>query len=267
MYGILKNQVAINNVLPAFGGGQLKLTTTPGAGRQPRPALRVRPRHAARVHLELGGDLDFKRPPEFSNLGTGPTLQTRGLLNASVDLGIKVPQEVMGAFSPSQRSLGGAGKRGLAAMVEVRPGAARRRRCVESDQPHDQPELRGHLARRLGRAVQLSDPWRSTSASPTTLGSRTARTSRRRCRRTRPGDSASAASTRRARRSAGGRGRVPYGGRSTRTCRAGAGRARRARQPGRLVQQHAHRVPRRHTSTGSSREHQHRAPSIRSLAQ
>ncbi len=44
-------------------------------------------------------NLDFKATPEFSDLAPGlnALLNARGLLNASVDLGIKVPQGVMGS--------------------------------------------------------------------------------------------------------------------------------------------------------------------------
>ena len=44
-------------------------------------------------------NLDFKATPEFSNLAPGlnALLGARGLLNASVDLGLKVPQGVMGS--------------------------------------------------------------------------------------------------------------------------------------------------------------------------
>ena len=41
-------------------------------------------------------DLDFSAPAQFSNLGNfGATLQSKGLLNPAVEVGIKVPQQLM----------------------------------------------------------------------------------------------------------------------------------------------------------------------------
>jgi long-chain fatty acid transport protein len=98
MYGMLRNQVAVNNAAPNFGDGQLKLDdTTWGLGFN--LGLLYELSAATRFSLTYNSqiDLDFKAPAEFSNLSPGleALLQGRGLINAHVDLGIKVPQQVM----------------------------------------------------------------------------------------------------------------------------------------------------------------------------
>lgn len=98
MYGILKNQVAVNNIAPAFGDGRLELDdTTWGLGFN----IGLLYEHSASTRFSLTYnsqvDLDFKAPAEFSNLTPGleALLRARGLLGANIDLGVKVPQQVM----------------------------------------------------------------------------------------------------------------------------------------------------------------------------
>jgi long-chain fatty acid transport protein len=98
MYGIYRNQVAINNLNPAFGDGQLKMQDeTWGWGGN--VGLLFQPDARTRVGLVWNSqvDLDFKAPLEFSNLAPGiqKLLGDRGLLTASTKVGIKVPQGVM----------------------------------------------------------------------------------------------------------------------------------------------------------------------------
>jgi long-chain fatty acid transport protein len=100
MYGILENQVAINNALPAFADGQLKLDdNTWGWGVNLGLLYELDPRTRFGLTYNSQVDLDFKATPEFSGLAPGlnAVLGARGLLNANVDLGIKVPQGVMGS--------------------------------------------------------------------------------------------------------------------------------------------------------------------------
>jgi long-chain fatty acid transport protein len=98
MYGIYKNQVAINNVLPGLGDGQLKMQDeTWGWGAN--VGVLFQPDARTRVGLVWNSqvDLDFDAPLEFSNLGPAihKALNDRGLLSASARVGIKVPQGVM----------------------------------------------------------------------------------------------------------------------------------------------------------------------------
>ena len=98
MYGLYRNQVAINNASPAFGDGQLKMQDeTWGWGAN--VGLLFQPAAGTRVGLVWNSqvDLDFNAPLEFSNLAPGiqKLLTDRGLLNASLKVGMKVPQGVM----------------------------------------------------------------------------------------------------------------------------------------------------------------------------
>jgi len=98
MYGIYKNQVAINNVNPLYGDGQLKMKDeTWGWGAN--VGVLFEPDARTRFGLVWNSqiNLDFSSPLEFSNLAPGiqKILNDRGLLNASMNVGIKVPQGVM----------------------------------------------------------------------------------------------------------------------------------------------------------------------------
>ena len=98
MYGTYKNQVAINNVNPVYGDGQLKMKDeTWGWGAN--VGVLFEPDARTRFGLVWNSqiDLDFRSPLEFSNLAPGlqQVLNDRGLLDASLNVGIKVPQGVM----------------------------------------------------------------------------------------------------------------------------------------------------------------------------
>jgi len=98
MYGIYKNQVAINNVNPAYGDGQLKMQDeTWGWGAN--VGVLFEPDARTRFGLVWNSqiNLDFSSPLEFSNLAPGiqHALNERGLLDASANVGLKVPQGVM----------------------------------------------------------------------------------------------------------------------------------------------------------------------------
>jgi long-chain fatty acid transport protein len=98
MYGIYKNQVAINNLNPLYGDGQLKMDDeTWGWGAN--VGVMFAPDARTRFGLVWTSQvsLDFKSPLEFSNLAPGieSLLRNRGLLDASLKVGIKVPQGVM----------------------------------------------------------------------------------------------------------------------------------------------------------------------------
>lgn len=98
MYGVLQNKVMINNITGA--DGQLKLDDTHwgvGVNLGILYELDSRTRFGLTYNSQI--DLDFAAQPEFSNLapGVGGLLAARGLLDAPVKLGIKVPQGVMGS--------------------------------------------------------------------------------------------------------------------------------------------------------------------------
>jgi long-chain fatty acid transport protein len=98
MYGIYKNQVAINNVNPAYADGQLKIDDNEW-GWGVNLGLLYEFTSSTRIGITWNSqvDLDFSAPAEFSNLAPGlnALLSSRGLLNASLDVGINVPQQVM----------------------------------------------------------------------------------------------------------------------------------------------------------------------------
>jgi long-chain fatty acid transport protein len=98
MYGILKNRVAVNNIVAA--DGELTLDDkTWGWGVNLGLLYELDPRTRFGLTYNSQVDLDFQAPAQFSGLAPGlnALLGARGLLNANVDLGIKVPQGVMGS--------------------------------------------------------------------------------------------------------------------------------------------------------------------------
>ena len=100
MNGIYRNKVAINNVDPRYGDGQLKLDDNVW-GWGINLGLLYEFTTDTRVGLTWNSqvDLDFSAVPEFSNLaqGVNALLTKRGLMNANVDVGITVPQQLMGS--------------------------------------------------------------------------------------------------------------------------------------------------------------------------
>jgi long-chain fatty acid transport protein len=98
MYGILKDQVAVNNTAPSLADGRLKPDdNTWGVGVNLGLLYELSSETRFSLTYNSQVDLDFKAPAEFSNLGPGleTLLRSRGLLNANVDLGITVPQQMM----------------------------------------------------------------------------------------------------------------------------------------------------------------------------
>jgi|WetSurSiteA1Bulk_404760.scaffolds.fasta_scaffold05111_3 long-chain fatty acid transport protein len=98
MYGILDDQVAINNIGEARPDGQLKYDDQKwgyganlGVLVEPKPGTRFGLTYLSEVKL------DFGAVPEFSGLGPALELALRnsGLLTGSMDLGMTVPQMVM----------------------------------------------------------------------------------------------------------------------------------------------------------------------------
>ena len=98
VYGILDNQIAVNNIAPNLPDGKLKIKDEVWTA-QFNLGLLVEPWQGTRFGLTYlsEADLDFSDRISFS--GLGPGLQTilgnRGLLNAKLDLGMTMPQSVM----------------------------------------------------------------------------------------------------------------------------------------------------------------------------
>jgi len=97
MYGKLEYQVAVNNI-GAAPDGQLKVDdNTWGLGVNLGVLYELDPRTRFGLTYNSQVSLDFKAPAQFSGLSPGlnTVLGNRGLLNAQLDLGMKVPQGVM----------------------------------------------------------------------------------------------------------------------------------------------------------------------------
>jgi long-chain fatty acid transport protein len=101
MYGIYKNKVAINNVDPAYGDGQLKLDDNDW-GWGGNLGLLYEVTSDTRIGLTWNSqvDLDFKGRAKFSGLAPGLStlLSNRGTLDADIKVKIKVPQQLMGSI-------------------------------------------------------------------------------------------------------------------------------------------------------------------------
>ncbi len=101
MYGVYKNNVAINNVNPLFGDGRLKMKDESwGWGVNLGMLYEFSP--ATRVGLTWNSqvDLDFNSPLEFTGLSplVSAALGKAGLLGSSLAVGIKVPQQAMASI-------------------------------------------------------------------------------------------------------------------------------------------------------------------------
>lgn len=98
MYGVMDQKVAVNNVVPGAADGRLEFDDTAwGVGGNLGLLYSWSP--TSRVGLTWTSEvkLDFKAQPQFS--GLGPVLSTllrnRGLLDAQLGAGVRVPQQVM----------------------------------------------------------------------------------------------------------------------------------------------------------------------------
>ena len=92
---------AVNNILPGLSDGKLELKDNKwgwggnvGVLYEASPGTRFGLTYSSRVKL------DFSAPRNSPTFGPGlnAVLGSRGLLNAQTDLGIKVPQQLMGSF-------------------------------------------------------------------------------------------------------------------------------------------------------------------------
>jgi long-chain fatty acid transport protein len=94
MYGYFRSQVAVNNLDPRIGDGQMTLKdTTWGFGAN--VGVLLEPIKGTRVGVSYLSpvDLNFKATPGFSNLGPGLDAILRG--TGQLDLGMTVPQSVL----------------------------------------------------------------------------------------------------------------------------------------------------------------------------
>jgi len=173
MYGYYENQVAINIpdalrpgvVVPtqrASGDAQLKLQdSTWGWGVNLGMLYEFDSRTRVGLTWNSQINLDFSSAPDWSNLGAlGTNLQARGLLNSTINVGLKVPQQVMGSVFAQVNDrwavLGSVGWQQWSKFGQVELGV---------DNPNNPTSLTTaipfkdtwHVA--AGAQYRLSDPW------------------------------------------------------------------------------------------------------------
>jgi long-chain fatty acid transport protein len=128
MYGIFKTEVAVNNPT-STADGQLSLDDKHW-GFGGNFGLLYEPDARTRIGITYNSqvNLDFTAPAEFTGLESGlqTLLGAAGLLNADIDLGMKVPQGVMVSFYKQPKSdfalLGSAGWQQWSKFGEVEVG-------------------------------------------------------------------------------------------------------------------------------------------------
>jgi len=181
MYGYLKQTAAVNNVLPTLQDGKLEVSD--GAwGVGGNVGLLYEFSKAARVGLTYTSPvkLNFSANPKFSGLGPGLTgvLQVTGLYDTKLDLGLTVPQTLMGsvyyALNDRWALLGDLGWQNWASFgrVEVSVASANPTSLTTNVGYKDTWHVAG------GAQYQLSEPWRLTfgvayDSSMTTASNRT----------------------------------------------------------------------------------------------
>jgi len=173
MYGIFKNQVAINipdalrpgHFVPirrAETDAQLEVDDqTWGWGVN--LGLLYEFNAGTRLGFSWNSqvDLDFSGSAEFSNLGQlGTTLQNAGLLNPNLDVGIKVPQQLMASLfhqvNPRWALLGSVGWQQWSKFGHVELGIDNTANPTSVTTDLDFKDT-WHLA--AGAQYRLSDPW------------------------------------------------------------------------------------------------------------
>jgi long-chain fatty acid transport protein len=100
VYGIFDQQVAINNALPSLADGRLEIDdNTQSWGGNLGVLYELAPGTRLGLTYTSEIELDFRGPARFSGIGPilSALLQSRGLLDAKVDVGAKVPQQLMGS--------------------------------------------------------------------------------------------------------------------------------------------------------------------------
>jgi len=163
MYGIYRNQVAINNVDPRYGDGQLKMDdNTWGWGVN--LGLLYEFTKDTRIGFTWNSqvNLDFGSKPEFSNLAPGleALLNRGGLENATINVGINVPQQVMGSVfsqvSDRWAVLGSIGRQQWSRFGQVMLGIEDTLNPTNLTQELDFKDT-WHFA--AGAQYRIADPW------------------------------------------------------------------------------------------------------------
>jgi len=163
MYGTFKNQVAINNVNPAYGDGQLKLDDHDW-GWGVNLGLLYEFRADTRLGLTWNSavDLDFEAEADFSNLAPGLSalLNSRGLLNSNIEVGITVPQQVMASIfhqlTPKWALLGSLGWQDWSEFGQLQLGIDDTNNPTSTTEDLDFDDT-WHAA--LGAQYRINDPW------------------------------------------------------------------------------------------------------------
>ncbi len=173
VYGIFEQRVAINIpdtlrpavVVPserAAGDAGLKLEdTTWGAGVNLGLLYEIDAGTRLGLTWNSAVDLNFSSQAKFSNLGNlGTSLQNRGLLNSTINVGIKVPQQAMGSVfaqvNPRWALLGSVGWQQWSKFGQVQLGLenASTSNSLTTNIPFKDT---WHVAG--GAQYRLSDPW------------------------------------------------------------------------------------------------------------
>ncbi len=98
LYGVLEENVAVNNIGPNQPDGKLKIKDS-DLTYQVNLGVLVEPHKGTRFGLTYlsEGDLEFKDDPNFSNLGPGmeAILRANGLLDAKIKIEFTMPQALM----------------------------------------------------------------------------------------------------------------------------------------------------------------------------
>ena len=163
MYGIYQDQVAINNANPAFGDGRLKYEDN-SWGWGANLGLMYEIDEGTRVGLTWNSqiDLDFKASPKFSGLSpaVANALNNVGLLNSTLKIGLKVPQQAMASvftqIDPQWAILGSVGWQEWSKFGRVNIGIEDTRNPVSLTTKIPFKDT-WHLA--AGAQHRLSEPW------------------------------------------------------------------------------------------------------------
>ena len=163
MYGIFDQKVAVNNAVPSLGDGRLEIDDNTwgwggnvGVLYEPTPGTRLGLTYTSQI------DLDFSGRAKFSGLGPILTalLQSRGLLDANLDLGVKVPQQVMGSLyteiSERWALTGNVGWQDWSEFGEVEIGIANAQDPTSLTNPLSFDDT-WHVA--VGAQYRLNDQW------------------------------------------------------------------------------------------------------------
>jgi long-chain fatty acid transport protein len=163
MYGMYKNQVAINNPDPRYGDGQLKLNdNTWGWGINLGLLYEIDPDTRLGLTWSSKVDLDFESNAQFSGLAPGleRLLDNRGLLSSKIKVGIQVPQQVMGSLFTQVNDrwavLGSVGWQQWSKFGQVQIGIDDTNNPTSLTTDLDFKDT-WHFA--LGAQYRLNDPW------------------------------------------------------------------------------------------------------------